>query len=287
MNQSSVLIKLTALVAVTLSATACTGSVNLDVTDAPVDGASKVVVEVSGVTFQPTGADAFTVDFDTPLSIDLLALRDGDTEPLISGKKMRDGKYDSMTLLVNASGDGSDSYITLTSDPTTKIPLVLASEDEDGLTISGGFSVEKDETQNYVIDFDLRKSVRDPATGETDYQLKPALRLVNADESGSIKGTVTGAGASGCAPAVYVYKGSSATTGDEGSANSPYASTRVYLDGGTYKYFASFLPPGNYTVAATCSADEDSADEDGDITLTGGVNKSVQTGVQAVLDFAL
>ncbi len=289
MMKTKTLIRLLALSSLTLGAAACTGSVNLDVTDAPVDQAKNVVVQFSGVTFQPTGAAAFTETFASPLSIDLLALDGGGTESLLSGKKLRDGKYDSITLNVNAVGDGSDSYVVLTSSPSTKNPLTLSSADAGGLTITGGFSVKKDTTQNYVIDFDLRKSVRDPVTGTTSYQLKPALRLVNVDDSGSIFGTVTGAGASGCAPAVYVYQGSGATTGDEGSANPPYSSTLVRFDSATstYTYKAAFLPPGNYTVAATCKADQDSADLSGDITLSGSVNVSVQSGVDRKQDFSL
>lgn len=276
------LVRLLLLSSITLSAAACKGSVNLDVTDAPVDKAKNVFVQFSGVTFQPTGADPINVTFSSPKTIDLLALKDGDTASLVSGKELRDGNYDSITLNVNASGDGSDSYLVLASDPSTKVPLLMS--DEGGLTITGGFSVDKDKTQNYVVDFDLRKSVLERTTA---YELKPTLRLVNVDNSGGISGTVSGAGASGCAPAIYVYQGNNATTGDEGSANPPYMSTLVHLDSGgsSYVYTASFLPPGNYTVAATCSADDDDAEVSGDITLSGAKNVSVQAGVPAPLNF--
>lgn len=281
-SETGKLLKLLLLSAITMSVAACKGSVNLDVTDAPVDKARNVFVQFSGVTFQPTGADPITVTFNSPKTIDLLALKDGDTSSLVSGRDLRDGNYDSITLNVNASGDGSDSYLILNSDPSTKIPLLMS--DEGGLTMTGGFSVEKDKTQNYVVDFDLRKSVLERTT---TYELKPTLRLVNADQSGSISGTVADAGASGCAPAVYVYQGTGATTGDEGSDHPPYMSTLVHLDSGSgdYVYTAAFLPPGNYTVAATCSADEDDAEVSGDITLSGAKNVSVQSGVNKKQNF--
>lgn len=289
MNASGVSIKFLALVALTLSAAACTGSVNLDVTDAPVDKASKVVVQFSGARFQPDGADAFTVNFSSPITVDLLSLREGNTASLISDKKMRDGSYDSITLMVNASGDGSDSYVTLTDSPDTKIPLVLSGSD--GLTITGGFSVDRDATQNYVIDFDLRKSIRDPNDGTATYQLNPSLRLVNADNSGSIAGTVTGADATGCAPAVYIYQGSNATVGEEGSSNPPYTSALIRLNTSTspstYTYKAAFLPPGNYTLATTCAADNDTVDADGQIVLGNKVSLTVTSGTQTTKDFAL
>lgn len=286
MNPSTMSIKLLTLVGLTLSAAACTGSVNLDVTDASVDKASKVVVQFSGATFQPTGADAINVTFNPPLSIDLLALKDGATQRLIS-KDMRDGNYDSVTLMVNATGSGTDSYVTLPDDPDTKIPLVMS--DTSGLTITGGFSVDKDATQNYVIDFDLRKSVRDPLTGTTTYQLNPALRLVNEDNSGSITGTVTGAGATNCSPAVYVYQGSDATAGDEGSGNAPYTSSLIHLNASnsSYTYTVAFLPPGNYTLAATCSAAADTVDASAEIVLSNKVNVTVQKGISTTQNFAL
>jgi hypothetical protein len=268
------------LSAIGLSVAGCNGSVNLDVADAPVDKAANVFVQFSGVSFQPSGAAAVNVSFNPPLTIDLLALKDGNTASLVSGKKLRDGNYDSLTLTVNASTDASDSYLILKDDSAkTKQPLSLIATD--GLTLSGGFSLSKDKTKNLVIDFDLRKSVRDPLTGNTIYRLKPALRLVDADNSGSIGGTVTGTGA--CA--VYVYQGSNATTGDEGSATPPLSSAVVRADQ-TYK--AGFLPPGNYTVAATCNADKDSADTSGDaINLQGKANVSVQAGVVTAKDFSL
>jgi hypothetical protein len=262
------------------SAAGCNGSVNLDVTDASVDKAANVFVQFSGVSFQPSGAAAVSVTFNPPLTIDLLALKDGNTAALVSSKKMRDGNYDSLTLSVNASTDASDSYVIL-KDDSAKTKRPLSSIASDGLTLNGGFSLSKDKTKNLVIDFDLRKSVRDPLTGSTIYRLRPTLRLVDADNSGSIGGTVTGTG--DCA--VYVYQGSDATLGDEGSTTPPLSSALVRDD---HSYRAGFLPPGDYTVAATCNADKDSADTSGDaVNLQGQTNVSVQAGVVTTKDFSL
>lgn len=284
--ESRLLIQLPALCLLTLSAAACTGSVNLDVTDAPVDQAQNVVVQFSGAVFQPTGASAVNVTFDPPLSIDLLALKNGNTSSLVSGRKLPDGNYDSVALTVNAVGDASDSYVILTGS-TTKIPLALSSSNTGGLTITGGFSVSKSETQNYVIDFDLRKSIHGALSGATSYQLIPVLRLVNKDTSGSITGTVTNASATGCA--VYVYQGSNATPGDEGSTTPPYTSALIQKDSttSTYTYTVAFLPPGNYTVSPTCDAAKDSVDVASDITLTQKNNVTVQTGVATTQNLSL
>ena len=48
------LVRLLLLSSLSVGAAACTGSVNLDVTDAPVDKAQNIFVQFSGVTFRPS-----------------------------------------------------------------------------------------------------------------------------------------------------------------------------------------------------------------------------------------
>ncbi|MBW3567908.1 MAG: DUF4382 domain-containing protein, partial [Proteobacteria bacterium] len=48
---------------------------SLGVTDAPVDSATRVVVEFTGVSAKRAGGQATVFDFDTPRQIDLLALQ--------------------------------------------------------------------------------------------------------------------------------------------------------------------------------------------------------------------
>lgn len=264
---------------------ACNGHVNLDVTDAPVDELKNVFVQFSSVTLQPAAASAVTITFNPPLTLDLLALEGGGTSRLLDSQRVTDGNYDSITLAVNAGATGKDSYVVL-SDGTQQ-PLTLGASG--GLTLTSGFSVKTDTTKNYVIDFNLRKSVLDPATGTTAYRLQPTLRLVDADNSGSIAGTFAAAGASGCKPAVYVYAGSGATLGDEGSSNAPLTSARVKAQATTpvtYAYTVAFLDPGTYTVATTCQADQDSADiANESIGLQNAVNVSVTSGATTTANF--
>lgn len=275
-----------AAMAAVLPLAACNGRVNLDVTDAAVDQLSKVYVQFDSVTLKPAAAGAVTVTLNPPLTIDLLALEGGGTSRLLDNKQLSDGSYDSLSLGVNADGSGKDSYVVL-SDGTTKAPLLISSTA--GLTLNGGFRVDKDGTRNYVIDFNLRKSVLDPLTGTTAYRLAPKLRLVDRDASGAIAGSVAGAGAAGCSPAVYVYAGSGATLGDEGSAHAPLTSALVKAQATTpvtYTYKIAFLDPGAYTLATTCQADADSPEiADESIGLSNATEVQVQKGATATVNF--
>lgn len=263
----------------------CNGHVNLDVTDAAVDGASKVFVQFGSVTLKPAAAAAVTVTFNPPLTIDLLALEGGGTASLLSDRRLTDGNYDSVTLAVNADGSGDDSYVVL-SDGTQR-PLQLINGN--GLTLTRGFSVPRDGTRNFVIDFNLRKSILDPLTGTTTYRLRPALRLVDRDKSGAISGTFAGAGASGCKPAIYVYAGAGATLGDEGSSSPPLTSALLKVQDTTpasYTFTVPFLEPGTYTLASTCQADADNPEiGDESIGLQNATEVQVQAGTTATANF--
>jgi len=66
-----------------------TGTLRLGLTDAPVDQADAVVVQFTGVELKPAGGVAFSRDFATPKTLDVLALQgttralllDGETVP--------------------------------------------------------------------------------------------------------------------------------------------------------------------------------------------------------------
>lgn len=59
------------------------GSLSVSVTDAPVDGASNVFVEFTGVELKPHSGQQFSIDFTEPKQIDLLALQGGQRMALL------------------------------------------------------------------------------------------------------------------------------------------------------------------------------------------------------------
>lgn len=239
---------------------------SLALTDGPVDSATAVVIELTGVSIKPRGAEAIVVEFETPRSIDLLQLQDGAVTDLINGLELEPGDYDGIHLQINAVKDEVlDSYVEL-EDGTT-VELELQGKGEHGLHITKPFTLVEGEPAEFTIDFDLRKSLleRDGYVG-----LKPHLHLVHNHHAGHLHGDLDAAlVADMCADpsvelgAVYVFSGADATPADvNGSESDPVASALVKLSPkGEYHYHVGFLEAGEYTVAYTCDADSDSPEE--------------------------
>ncbi|MBL4827282.1 MAG: DUF4382 domain-containing protein [Spongiibacteraceae bacterium] len=269
-----------------------TGTVSFSVTDAPVDSANMVLVQFTSVTVKPSNGDAETLPLggssqsclnlldgidpspspegeSSVRCIELKALRGTQSASLLSGVALSRGTYDWVRLDVEARRDRMDSIIVL--NDASRESLYIPSGSESGLKLNTGFTILAGGTHNFVIDFDLRKSVNNPQ-GFSDYRLRPSLRLIDLSESGNIVGTVDAAllTDSGCTGdvntgdgfAVYVYEGGAETrVGEEGSLNAPLTSAGLRLNDETaqWQYSVGFVAPGDYTVVFTCQAAEDSA----------------------------
>ncbi len=273
-----------------LSLTGCggsdteTGTLSLSVTDAPVDGAVSIVIQFTGVQLISTSGELLTFNFETPKTIDLLALQGGDSALLLDKISVPEGDYAIITLKVNAEPGVLDSYIELTDG--TRYSLWIPSGDETGLNLIQGCNVPANGVADFTIDFDLRKSVFDPEGVVTDYILRPALRIVDNSEAGSIAGSVdvalTTAASCTSGNAVYIFEGLDVTPDDVGGTVEPVATTLV-TDTNTYK--AAFLEPGDYTVAFTCQAADDNPDTDDAIAFVGAVNVTVSAGLETPNNF--
>ena len=281
------------LVFAVLSFAACGGSSNdtssltLGVTDAPVDSANRVVVEFTGVAVKPAGGQEVVIEYDAPRQIDLLALQGGDSDILLDDETLPAGNYEWVRLTVNAGMNASDSFIEL--EDGSVHALFIPSGNQTGLKLVQGFTLPANASANFTIDFDLRKSVVDPESAGTPYILRPALRLVDNTEVGSIAGTVDSgiASATDCSPAVYVYEGSDVTPDDVGSGTEPVASALVEMNDGTgeFEYEVAFLSTGEYTAALTCDADADAPDADDDINFEGQQNATVEVDATTTVNF--
>ena len=292
-----------------------TGTLNLGVTDAPVDDAERVLVQFTGVAVKPAAGDEAV---DIPLSgdsqtcrdlldgvspqptptgettvrcVDLLAFQGSESAQLLRDEELEAGDYTWMRLDVDAERGVMDSIIVL--EDGREESLFIPSGSQSGLKLNTPFTVVGGREHHFVIDFDLRKSLNDPQ-GFPDYRLNPSLRLVDAGDSGAIAGTVEASLLTGdCtadAYAVYVYQGADATVGELGSSNPPDTSAQVTfdLDSGLWGYTAGFLPPGDYTVAFTCQAgaDANEAPDDG-IEFVGSPDSptTVIAGEESVVNF--
>jgi hypothetical protein len=273
-----------------------TGRLSLAVTDAPVDEASNVFVQFSGVAFKRAGAAPETVQNLTPSprQLDLLQYQGGRAALLLDGVTLPAGDYEWIRLIVDNEPGVRDSYIVLTGGEECE--LRVPSGAESGLKLMRGFTLPADGSVALTVDFDLRKSIHAPPgqrSGDcaVGYLMRPTLRLVDDANVGAIAGRVDSALlAAECLPKVYVFSGGGVTPDDleeaDGAGADPLVVASVAIENGStaHPYRAAFLPPGPYTVAFTCDDDDAAADET--LVFTGAQNVTVQANLIATADFA-
>ncbi len=276
---------LAAMVACALAVAGCgggstpselTGMLNLKITDAPVDEAQKVVVVFTGVELHRTDGQTVQVNFGgDSKSIDLMLLQSGVTADLLQGASVPAGNYNWMRLevLANRNTQG-ESFIVL--DSGQQYPLWIPSGAETGLKLVRPFTVAQGSITRLLVDFDLRKSVTAPPGQDPNYLLRPALRLMDELQVGSIDGVVDlaaltaqqlGAGVpvDNCRAGVYLFSGATATPDDQdGNAvdgTDPVVYQPVDYDGlnTSVSYNIPFVAVGSYTLAATCNFDIDAS----------------------------
>jgi len=259
-----------------------TGSLSVNLTDAPVDGAANVVVVFTGLELHRSDGTLVTLDFGTTngqantKSIDLMKLQNGVTGALTQGEAIPAGDYQWMRLKVLADKNSQgESYITLLNG--AQYPLYIPSGAETGLKLVRPFTVAQASTTRLVVDFDLRKSVTAPPGQDPNYVLKPTLRLMDELQVGKITASIdlaaltsaqfgSGANVSSCKAGLYLFAGASAVPDDQDGDATDGADPIVYLpiayDGVNTSVSVTipFIEVGSYTVAATCNFDVDAPD---------------------------
>ncbi len=274
-----------------------TGRLSLGVTDAPVDEASSVVVQFSGVAFKRAGAASEIVQTLSPATrqLDLLQYQEGRAALLLDGVTLPAGDYEWVRLIVDNQPGVRDSYIVLTGGEECE--LRVPSGAESGLKLNRGFTLPADGSIALTIDFDLRKSIHAPpgqrGTGAActqGYLMRPTLRIVDDANVGAIGGHVDSALVTAdCLPKVYVFSGSSVVPDDieeaSGTDADPLVVASVAIENGStaYRYRAAFLTPGTYTVAFTCGDDDAAADDT--LAFIGAQNVTVQANLIGTADF--
>lgn len=260
-------------------------SLSISITDAVIDSAQKVSVQFTSISIQPEDGEAIEHTFESPQNIDLLSLQGTVFASLMSEQIIPAGKYESIRLHVNASQDGvNDSFIQLNDG--SEHELYIPSGSQSGLKINSGFELIESQDLHLMIDFDLRKSV---VLSNNEYKLRPTLRMVNMQDvehiSGSIDAALLTAGhCSDLNPetgnAVYLFEGHDIAADDIDNNNSgPVTSAAVNLnaENGLYEYTLAFMPPGEYTLAFTCQADDDNPEDNDTIVFSYSENITVET----------
>ncbi len=268
-----------------------TGTMNLNITDGPIEDAVKVVVQFTGISLKPVGGSAIDITFDEPKTIDLLQLQGTESDSLLENEILPAGDYAWMRLMVNAEQDTiMDSYIELNDSSVHE--LWVPSGSETGLKLVSGFTVLAGGTTDFTIDFDLRKSITDPG-GSDGMTLRPTLRLIDNTSAGAISGMIAGELISSYCTnpslddgAVYVFSGSDVTPTDiQGTDTDPIATSLVKVEDSNYTYELGFLPADIYTVAYTCDAANDAPSVTDNLTFVGTANVEVTANTVAIHNF--
>ena len=268
------------------------GALTLAVADTPIDSATHVTVVFTGVEVQPAdsmgdGGKPLEFDFSTPKTVDLLDQQQGRSAVLLDGVSLAAGDYAWIRLKI----DAGQSSITLTDGSVH--PLRIPSGDQTGLKLVSGFAVAAGNTTSFTVDFNLRQAV---VLASGTYMLKPALRIVDSLQVGTLAGSVANTVTIGglaisdpsCGPAVYIYSGSNVTPVDINTTSTiqPLTTATLTLDAttGKYDYSEGFLQAGDYTVALVCAAKDDPATADA-LTFSSTKDATVSANTITTVDF--
>jgi hypothetical protein len=261
-------------------------TVSISITDAPIDFATAVSIEITSVELTPDDGDEFTFDLSSPLAVNLLALSDGATTAVVSNQTIDSGAYTQIRFTFTASS--TNAFVD--ESDGNRYSLVIPGNGDDGLTITKSFTVEQDKQLDLVADVDLRRSIA-PRVGST-YTFRPVIRVVDRNQAGTLTGSIPAdlADDADCTPFVYVYSGSSVTPDDMDSATGgdPVVSVPVKynVSANTYTYRASFLEAGSYTVAYTCDGAADNPDTDEALVfLAAATTPTIQANTTTTLNF--
>lgn len=268
-----------------------TGTFSLNVTDAPALDFTKFVVPFNGVVLQPANGESITFTFDEARELDLLQLQGGVSAPLLEGVEVPAGEYEWIRLVL----DEENIFAYDSNGAQNKV--YVPSGGQTGLKLVSGFAVAQGGGNSFTIDFDVRKSVVNPESSGSgaEYFLKPALRLVDNLEVGSVSGTApydtinqdSGLVACTYEGSAYIFEGADATVSDlnVNIDGGPLTTAPVSLnDSGLYSYKIGFLQEGSYTVAYSCQSDDNEVTDN--LEFIGTQNVTISAGEETTADIA-
>lgn len=221
-----------------------TGDLTLRVMDAPVDGATAVNITIRSVELKRSGSDTVKrIRLDgNGQTLNLMDYTGLQTLPLFT-ERVTAGEYQwaRFELANNAT------ICFGTSCSSLSIP------NGQDIKTSRAFSVPSNGVVEYVIDWDLRKSIVSHGSG---YQLKPVLHLRHYASNGTvsvgyIEGSINGTYLNTCSnPGVYLFP-ANGTIDDMQNGDDVITSALIPEDG---QFFFGSLEPGQYKLALTCAA---------------------------------
>jgi hypothetical protein len=271
-----------------------TGTLSLAIMDAPVHDATQIWVTFTGVSLKPQGnGPAIDIDFAAPVQLDLLSLNLDNAETLLAAHVVPAGHYNWLDLHVSATHDGTfDSFAVLQNGGVEEVEVEVPSG---SVRLVSGLTITANQETSFLIDWNLHEGLNDPV-GREGLFLRPALRIIDMTDFGTLTGTVAMplVTAGGCANdlnldignSVYIYAGIGVTPDDfDAVAPEPVATTAVVQSQTGEYVYETLLSPGDYTVAFTCQAMNDLPDSSQDIAFVQPTAATIVDGQTRTIDF--
>lgn len=274
------------------------------ITDGPIDNAD---VQGVFVTIADVKVDGNSVDGFSKTTVDLKALQNGDTQ-LLGNIDLSANTYSELTLVLDtetdASGNSPANYVLTTN--SSKVELTA---ENNTININNSFDISASDSNEVVIDFDLRKSiVADAGNGGYNFaaqtQLENSIRVANTLETGTIMGTATNNTGNGDNKTIaYAYKKGSYSASEETEnaagvrfSNAVTSSVATgsdnsfglyFLNEGDYEiHFASYEDPeddGVFEYAGMIEAEGDLGIDLMDITVMANTEVTIELFLQILL----
>ena len=224
------------------------------ITDAPIDNAD---VEAVFVTIADVKVDGQSLEGFSKTTLELSALVNGQTETL-GNLDLQAGTYSSLELILDYESDQTGSspgcYVALADGTKDKIESTSGT-----ITINDAFEVFATNTNEVVIDFDLRKTIREEEStlsSNFDFvtisEISAGIRTVNEETTGKISGNVNDSENTSDKIVVYAYEkgtfNAEAETSGQGESNIQFANavTSSAVTGINNSYSLNFLKEGEY-----------------------------------------
>jgi uncharacterized protein DUF4382 len=250
------------------------GTISIGITDGPSAEIRELTVHLTHLEMgDDTGQVTRYTPADGPREMELTALQNGTTEYFVENLEMPGGRYQWMEFGIEMAQthlefeDGRHHDLRMASGSVVRV--------------EEAFTIEPGDHHDYVLDFDIRRSIHHHdgrGMMEDQYELHPAMRLVRADQTGSLVGTVDmsliDAYHEDCDPSeggnwAYLYHGDTLEPDDLESGGNPGSTGPIGMDrvemdsaSGEYRFHFAYVPSGTYRVAFSCSSEWDALDDD-------------------------
>lgn len=241
---------------------------SFEVTDAPIDNAE---VEAVFVTITNVSVDGKSLEGFNATTVNLAALVNGKTETL-GNLDLQAKSYSSIVFELDfdkdVNGDAPGCYVEKANGE--KDALVASSNK---ITINDTFEVLANATNVIVIDFDLRKTIKEEKDGlSSDFnfvtmaELTAGIRTVNAELTGKISGSANDANNTSDKIIVYAYEkgtfNADVETRGKGESEVTFANavTSAEVKGLSGSYSLDFLEEGEYELIFASYKEDDDSD---------------------------